>query len=137
MRKLLTVLLAVAAIGACNASTDVLSSDDRTSAAGNYGLVSVNDTLLPYPLLAGTGHVLELTADTVFMNVNGAFLDITRYRDTNLGVITPLSDSLGGAWRLNGSTVTFNGVNGSQFTATLSGRQMRINGSGLVTVYSK
>lgn len=133
MRKLITALLATFAIVACDSTT----APDLTPFAGNYGLRSVNDTLLPYTVYQHIDTTIAIAADTFFLGVNGVFLNATRYRRTTTAGVDFLADSIGGTWTVRGSDLEIIATNGSGLTATIGPTSFTTVGGGNKAVYSK
>jgi hypothetical protein len=133
-RAFALVVAAMLTVVACGGD---VTTPDNTEVAGAYALVSVNSAALPFTLDSGTGYLLELTSDSIFINASGGFRDVTRYRQTTNGVAEQLADSISGNWTVHGSTITFSAVSGDVYTANYRGSTFIINGLGLTTVYSK
>jgi len=134
-RRLLTVLLGIVAVGACESN----ATDPAVSAAaGNYVLRTINDTNLPYTVTQTTGYHIDITAETLGIALDGTFLDITRLRQTDSTNASIFSaDTLDGYIQVSGPTVTF--INGQQILgqAVLQGSTLTLSGSGVTSVYTR
>ncbi|MEP6618505.1 MAG: hypothetical protein ABJE47_04290 [bacterium] len=133
MRKHIAVILATFAIVAC----DSVTAPDLTTFAGNYALRSVNDTVLPYTVIQQSAYSLAITADTIFMSVNGIFVDVTHYKQNTNDVIDFPADSLGGEWTVDGTTVTFHATSGQIFSGDIGSSTITIIGAGAKAIYSR
>jgi hypothetical protein len=133
MRRLSFVALAVIIVACDTAPTGTVNPED----AGNYVLRSINDTLLPYTLLNNSSIQLSVVSDTIFMGVDGRFVDRTHYRRVLNGVTDFPADTLSGTWTVKGATVAFTSSTGENFAATLSAQQLIMVGGGLKSTYTK
>lgn len=131
----LTLGFAVVA-GACQSSTAV--DPAVTAAAGTYVLRSINDSTLPYTVDASATSHVDITADTLRVGNNGAFLDQTYLRTVTTGVADGLSSqSFVGTISVSGATVNFI-VDGQLFAAgILNGSTLTISGNGTKSVYAR
>ncbi len=97
MRRLAIAVLGFAAIVACDSNKVTV---DLSADAGNYVLRSLNDTVLPYTYTQDSVLTILITADTIFMGVDGHFLDRTHYLRIQSGV-TDFAHRLDG-WFVDG-----------------------------------
>ena len=134
MRRLVVTVLAITALWACNDSpTGTVNAAD----AGNYVLRTINDTIMPYTLIADGTTTLDIVADTIFMGVDGHFTDRTHQRLQQNGTTTFPVNVTTGTWSEKGSTVLFDGDDGSTITAGFAGTSLIILGSNLRAVYTR
>jgi hypothetical protein len=135
MRRLAIAVLGFAAIVACDSNKVTV---DLSADAGNYVLRSLNDTVLPYTYTKDSVLTILITADTIFMGVDGHFLDRTHYLRTQSGVTDFPIDSTAGSWTEEGATVIFSDdLSGYTFTADFSGTSLIMVGGGLKATYTR
>ena len=133
-RAVVAAFVGIVAITAC-ASTS--ATDPAVSAAaGNYVLRTINDTILPYTVSQTSTSRRVITADTLRIGLDGAFLDITCFRLDSIATTFP-ADTLVGVIQVNGTTVTF--LAGSQVVAagSLSGSTLTLSGNEATSVYTR
>jgi hypothetical protein len=128
------VVLAVAL--ACDQATTG-PSQEIVQSAGRYGLTTVNDSMLPRTVQTRTNYTLEITSDTIVLNADGSWADGTNYRETDAGVVRTSVNYIGGNFSVSPSgEVTFHSGAGN-FSGTLSGNTLTIQGTTAKAVYRK
>jgi hypothetical protein len=133
-RALGAAFVGIVAIAACKSTS---ATDPAVSAAaGNYVLRTINDTVLPYTVSQSSTYRRDITADTLRIGLDGAFLDVTRFRLDSIATTFP-ADTLTGVIQVSGTTVTF--LVGSQVLAagSLSGSTLTLSGNGARSVYTR
>jgi hypothetical protein len=122
------------ALAACGGDS---TSPDLASLSGDYVLRTVNGGPLPITIITRTDFKLEISSETLFVKPSGVFADVTHYVRTNLNVVDTPADTLGGTWSASGTVMSFAGADGSQFTGTVGGAGLTIEGGGLSFRYIK
>jgi hypothetical protein len=134
LRVLGSVIAIVLATTSCQVAPTEISTE-TSSAAGFYGLVSVNDTLLPRIINADSAGRLEIVSDTIVLVADGRWADITHYRDTEGTSVTFLDQVIAGRFEVSNKTVFFQS-NSNSFTGALDGGTLTIN-LGAKAVYKR
>ena len=121
------VLLGTLVIGACDSST--VPTPNTTAVAGAYGLVTVNDTLLPRTVQSSTNYLLQIVNDTIELSTVGTWADLTNYVETSGSTINYPFNLIFGTFTVSGNTLSFITSNGNQFTGTVAGNSLHITGT--------
>ncbi len=121
--RTLAVALVATILTACGGSTDAPSGPaTATSPEGNYTISTINGKAVPMAIFSDTGgYKLEVLTGSLGVQTGGRYTVITNYRQTIAGIISTYSDSSGGNWLRNGTSVAFtDGSDGSQVQAAWS-----------------
>jgi hypothetical protein len=108
------LILATLAVMACTDSTA-----PTVSIVGSYVLKTVNGSAgPPFYLSAGNGGTIQLTADTLIMDANGTYQDISWYT----GSQGPTTTVETGTYSNNNGSITFyDQTDNTQYNGSLSG----------------
>lgn len=136
--KRLHVVVAAAALAALAACTD--STAPSGAVYGRYVLRTVNGSSLPYNLgVDNTGTMVEIIADTLWVNSNSDYNETVYYRETNnAGTTINPQDEVGTWTALNGSITFYDQTDGGiQYQGSVSGTTLTEIQSGYTQVYQK
>lgn len=99
MRRWLAIAAPVAAaiIGACKGDSATGASVPKTP-VGNYSMSTVNTKNVPAAIYSDTGYMLEITAGTLAITVDGKWVAKTTTRETVAGHASTYLDSTFGTW---------------------------------------
>lgn len=134
MQKL---LIALASLSLACSSYD-LTTPSQESLTGTWKLTAVNDTPLPYEAPHIGTNKQEIIADVLTLTAPDTFSEATTIRITKDGQVTTQTVIDSGTYTFNSYVVTFNfHSDGSSGSATLSGRTLKVNVSGIWFTYKK
>lgn len=135
MRKIVLMLVGLVAFAGCrNLGTDL--GDPDPEFAGTYALRTIAGFPLPYSVLSRQGFNLEVTADTVTLGGDGAYVGRTYYRRTDGSVTDYPSDTTRGTWGAVGRSITVE-VKGTSFVAEVTSRDLTVDPRGIPFSYRK
>ncbi|HXV18377.1 MAG TPA: hypothetical protein VD758_16465 [Gemmatimonadaceae bacterium] len=134
MKKFLIALVSLSL--AC--SSYDLTTPSQDSLTGRWNLTAVNDTPLPYEAPHIGTNKQEIIADVLTLTAPDTFSEATTIRITQNGQVTTATVIDSGTYTFNSYVVTFNfHSDGSSGSATLSGRTLKVNVSGIWFTYKK
>ena len=134
MQKLLIALVSLSL--AC--SSYDLTTPSQESLTGTWKLTAVNDTPLPYEAPHIGTNKQEIVADVLTLTAPDTFSEATTIRITKDGQVTTQTVIDSGTYTFNSYVVTFNfHSDGSGGSATLSGRTLKVNVSGIWFTYKR
>jgi hypothetical protein len=119
-----TKALLAAALLVCGAAACSDITGNNVNAEGQFFLMTVNGTQVPYSYTDANGNNIFLQSDTYVLNTDGS------YNDTQVARVNGSTQSLFefGTWSQNGSTVLFR-PNQSDFDPSLAPYQATVRNS--------
>lgn len=136
MRRLATVVAALAVTVAAACGSDSPTQPTQASFAGSWSLQTVNGSALPFTAAQNGADKLDILTDVFTASSAGTFDEMATTRTTinGLASIDTLADS--GTYVISGGTVTFRfASDSSSLPGTVSGKTMTITQSGYSFVY--
>ena len=120
------LLAMVVAGAACQEATAV---PNTSAAAGNYVLLSINDTVLPRTVRKDTNYQLQITSDTLALSAFGTWADLTIYAETSGTETLPNTNLALGKYSISGGTINFETYQGDKFSGSISNNSVIITGT--------
>ena len=137
VRPVATLAVIASALLAAACGSDTSTGPGALDAVGRYALRSVNDTLLPYPLIISTGFRQDLAADTINVRQDGTFTDIAVFLTTNTTGTSTSSDTVVGTWKATTSQMVLTDNTGATLSGTLGSGAFTVSNVGVRAVYVK
>lgn len=83
------------------------STGPRATVVGDYVLISINGSPLPFVLVQIPGYSLRIMSSTLTLNTNNTFSAAVTYQETEAGQTVTVSETCTGTYSVSGNSVAF------------------------------
>jgi hypothetical protein len=137
-RRLLAAIGALALVAACGDDGERVSPTTPSDVTGTYTLRRINNDSLPVVVEQTTGRRIELLSETLTLNADRTFTDVTDLRQTAGTAVTTATQRAAGTYIVNGTLVIFSyAPDNARATATYSNGSISMLVGGSTYLYRR